>query len=110
MGATDRLAAVEAALDPVGGTEDELVDPTEEDGEADGDEVVGLAEADDTVLLGAAACPPTLAHDVSNTAVAAIEASQVDRPRPRTARIRVGSGARRVVGRPCDMSSFCQSG
>jgi hypothetical protein len=82
---------------------------TELDGGLDAD-VVGLDGSADVIADGAAAVPPTLAQLASNTVVAAIEASRIDRPRPRTGRSRVDSGARIVVGRPCDISSFCQSG
>lgn len=107
MAPREPLAEVDA-LDEVGlglADDDGLGDAVL-DAEAD-DAVVGLTDAE-VSADGAAAVPPTLAQDVSNTAVAAIEASRIARPRLRTVRSRVGSGARRVVGRPCDMSSFCQ--
>jgi hypothetical protein len=75
------------------------------------DVVAGLddaAEATAEAAEGAAAVPPTLAHEVSRTVAAAIDArGMVGRPR-RTEPRRVDSATRRAVVRPCDMSSFCQ--
>jgi hypothetical protein len=74
------------------------------------DAVVGLDDSADVIADGAAAVPPTLAQLANSTVAAAIEASRIAGPSPRTERRRVDSGARKVVGRPCDISSFCQSG
>jgi len=78
------------------------------------DAVVGVDATDDTAEAiaddGAAAVPPTLAQDASNTVASASEASGIAGPRPRDGRRRVASRARMTVGRPCDMSPFCQPG
>jgi hypothetical protein len=96
-----------AALELADG--DGLGDPEPDTGPEEA--VVGVDDTADAMTDaadGAAAFPPTLAQDVSNTVAAAIEASGTARPRIPTRRRRVDPGARKVVGRPCDMSSFCQ--
>lgn len=112
------MAPPREALAEVDGLEAAALELPEADALADGELDAGADDAtvggDDTADAiteaadGADAVPPTLAHDESNTVAAAIEMSGIVSPRPRTERRRMASEVRRVIGRPCDMSPFCQ--
>jgi hypothetical protein len=81
----------------------ELLDALEDVGEAE--VVASTLEATDVKAPdeGAAGVPPTLAHDVTESAARSTPAATLGPGRP------VGRACcSRAVGRPCDMSSFCQ--